>query len=220
MLIAEDLALLLHDDDSGKQLTTQYTVDVALAGAILLELALRGAVRITGTADAGPAGRVVADGEATTGDELLDDGLRTVRGAAGKTPDVVLEELRQGLRDRVLTRLVAAGELRREEHRTLGVFKRVRWPAGQGRREDDVRRDLDAALQQGREPDERTAAIVSLLSATDLVRRVVPTDDHKATKRRADEIAKGPWAADAVRQAVEDVASVVMTTSIMVAAGS
>ena len=41
MLLAEDLLLLLTDDDNGKLTASSTEVDVALGGALLVELTLR-----------------------------------------------------------------------------------------------------------------------------------------------------------------------------------
>ncbi|WP_026912169.1 GOLPH3/VPS74 family protein [Patulibacter minatonensis] len=214
MLVSEDLALLLHDDDSGKGVTDRHTVGLALAGGVLVELAIRGHVRVADDGEDVKEGRLVVETDGSTGDDLLDDGLEIVRGKEGRRPKASLEKLRKGLRERVLERLEAAGELRRDEKKALGIVSYTRWPAGDGHREDEVRRDVHAALLDGADPDERTAALIGLVQAIDQITKVVPTDDKKALKRRAEEIADGPWAAEAVRSAVADVQVAVMTAVI------
>jgi hypothetical protein len=214
MLVAEDLALLLHDDDSGKGVVDRHTVGLALAGAVLVELAMRGRVRIAADGEDVKEGRLVIEGDGPIGDDLLDDGLEVVRGQEGKKPKATLEKLRKDLRERVLDRLVAAGELRREEKTTLGVVRTTRFPSGDGRREDEIRRELDSALLRGADPDERTAALIALLVSVDALKKAVPSDDPKALGKRGKELAEGPWAAEAVRQAVQDVQAAVLTTII------
>lgn len=213
MLIAEDLALLLHDDESGKGVVDRHTVGLALAGAVLVELAERERVRIAADGEDVKAGRVVV-GDEPLGDELLDDRLALIRDGRDRKPSSLLDGLRKDLRERVLERLVAAGELERQDRKALGVVSYTRWPAGSGHREDEVRRDLDAALLHGADPSGRTAVLVGLLSSIDAVQRVVATDDRKALKRRVEELADGPWATEAVRDAVRDVQAAVMTSVI------
>jgi hypothetical protein len=77
---------------------------------------------------------------------------------------------------------------------------------------------LSAVLVDGGEPDVRTTALVSLLTAVDAVPKVVPAADRRALVRRAAAVAEGEWAGDAVRKAVAAVhaavtASVVAATS-------
>jgi hypothetical protein len=85
----------------------------------------------------------------------------------------------------------------------LGLFPVTRWPAQDARHEDELRLALDNVLKLGAEPDDRTAALVALLSALNVVPKVVPdVVDKKALKRRVKEISGSAWAAEAVRQAV------------------
>ncbi len=48
MLLAEDLLLLLTDDDTGKLAASRTEVDLALGGALLVELALMDRVDVAG----------------------------------------------------------------------------------------------------------------------------------------------------------------------------
>lgn len=214
MLIVEDLALLLHDDDSGKGIVDRNTLGLVLAGAVLVDLAAAGHLRTAEDGEDVKEGRLVVETDGSTGDDLLDDALAIVRTKEGKKPKATLEKLRKGLRERVLERLVAAGELRRDEQTTLKVLSTVRWPAGDGHREDEIRRDIDAVLLRGAEPDERSAALIGLLVAVDAAAKAVPSDDKRALKKRAKEISEGDWASAAVRGAVQDVQTAVMTAVI------
>jgi enolase len=74
-------------------------------------------------------------------------------------------------------------------------------------------------LVHGPEPTQRTAALASLLSAVDAVPKVVPSDDRRAVKRRAKEIAEGEWAGVAVRKAVEAVNAAVATAVVATTSG-
>jgi hypothetical protein len=51
MLLAEDLLLLLTDDDTGKLAASRSEVDLALGGALLVELALMDRVDVAGAGD-------------------------------------------------------------------------------------------------------------------------------------------------------------------------
>ena len=73
MLIAEDLLLLLTDDDSGKLTGTVSEVDVALGGAMLIELTLMGRVDVAGPSDSVRKGRLVVRDPSPTDDLFLDD---------------------------------------------------------------------------------------------------------------------------------------------------
>ena len=216
MIIAEDLLLLLYADATGKALVERTKVDHALAGAVLIELAMAGRVDIAGEDDVERKGRLVVRDRSPFGDDVLDDALGIIDDKEGRKPQHVLGTLAKRLRDRLLERLADRGVLERREERILGVFPTTRWPAADARREAEVRSQLDAALLLGKEPDARTGALVAMLSAIDAVPKVADTPDRRAVRRRAKEIAESAWAAEAVRKAVESVQAA--TTAVIVSA--
>ena len=67
-------------------------------------------------------------------------------------------------------------------------------------------------MVDGQEPDERTGALVSLVSALDLAPKLFPDQDKKQVAARAKEVRDGQWAGRAVHDAVQEV-----TAGIMVA---
>src|SRR5215208_6739076 len=75
MLLAEDLLLLLTDDDTGKLAASSTEVDVALGGALLAELALMDRVDVAGADERVREGRLVVRDANPTADSLLDEAL-------------------------------------------------------------------------------------------------------------------------------------------------
>jgi hypothetical protein len=204
MLIAEDLALLLLDDDSGKALTDRTRLDSALAGAVLLELALHGRVEPDA---ADRKQRLRVSDPRPTGDVVLDDALRRVADKQPVKAESILGAVAKGLRDDIFERLVARGILRRQDGKVLGLFPTTQWPAQDSAHERQLRQRLSDVLVVGLTPDPHTRALVSLLLAVDALPKVVGTDraDKRELKRRAKELADGEWAGAAVRKAVEAV---------------
>lgn len=203
MLLAEDLLLLLLDDSTGRPVTDGTRLDNAIAGAVLLELALQGRVDIAGTNQAKvKKGRLVCRDPSPTGDPVLDDALARLVDKDGKKPDSALGPLGKGLRTRLLNGLATRGILRRDKGRVLGIFPTTRWPAADSRHERALRSALHDVLVVGLTPDDRTGALISLLSAIDVLPKVVDAPNRRDLKRRGKEVAEGAWAADAVRRAV------------------
>jgi hypothetical protein len=204
MLLAEDLLLLLYDDETGKPITGSPGLDYALAGAVLIELTLLGKVDIAGDGELTKKGRLKVLDATPTGDALLDERLAILSGKAGSKPQNLMGKLSKTLRHQVLARLAERGILQADKNRVLGLFPVTRWPAQDARHEAELRLALDNVLKLGAQPDDRTGALVALLHALNVVPKVV-TDaaDKAALKRRAKEIAESEWAAQAVRQAVQ-----------------
>jgi hypothetical protein len=199
-LIAEDLLLLLLDDDRGT-LSTSYP-QPTLGGALLVELALAGAVRVEKTS-AWRSAKVVAEPGVTVEDPLLHAALVTVSEKERSAQDLV-NRLGKHLKDALADRLVERGVLERVEDRVLGLFPRKRWPAVDSAHEEEVRRELAAALVSGATPTPRTGALIALLGAIDKAHKVVDRQGLPAreVRARAKEIGKGDWAATAVKDAI------------------
>lgn len=209
MLIAEDLLLLLLDDEKGRTSGLISGVDTGLAGAVLVELALLELVDVADEGESVRKGRLVLRQGTAPEHPVLTTALETVRAKEGTKPKDALSSLAKGLKDRLADGLVAAGVLRREQHRTLGLFPTTRLPAQDTRHEASVRERL-AAVLDGAEPDQHSAALLALLHALDAVTTVLDVPDKRAAKKRAKEIAKGQWAPAAVRKAVEEVQAVMI----------
>ncbi|WP_127130679.1 GPP34 family phosphoprotein [Georgenia sp. SYP-B2076] len=227
MLLAEDLLLLLTDDSSGRAALDGTRLDLALAGAVVLELATAGRVVVSEPGGAVRPGRLVVRDPSPTGDGVLDEALRRIGTRRPGKPQDHLPGLAKQLRPGLLDRLVGRGILRAEQGRVLGIFPTRSWPAVDSAHERDVRRGLVEVLALGRTPTPREAALVSLLGAVDQVPRVMAGSglDKRELRRRARAIAAGEFAGEAVRKAVAAVtaatsAAVTAATSAAVVAGS
>ncbi len=224
MLIVEDLLLLLTDATSGRPRVRSTELDLSLAGAVLIELAMAGKVDVTGPDDTGRAGRLVVRDPAPTGDSLLDEPLARLSANPGRKPGRGLDLIKKDLRAATYRRLVERGTVRSESGKILGIFPIHRWPAQDVAQETRIRRALHDALVVGTTPQPQTAALISLLQAIKAVNKVldIPREDRSAVKERARQIAHYAWAADAVRKAVDAVNSAVVAAVVAgsVAAGS
>lgn len=223
MLIAEDLLLLLTDDRSGKHLVDGDTLDLGLAGAVLVELAMSGAVDITGPGEQVRPGRVVVRSRTPAGDSLLDEAVQRVLAAGPRKPQELLPKLVKDLRAALLTRLTDRGILRAEEGRVLRIFPTRSWPALDSAHEQQVRAAVHEVLIAGRSPTPREAALVSLLHATDSVVKVTGGAPAGEVKRRAKAVAEGEFAGEAVREAIQAVNAAVMvavSTTVFIAGGT
>jgi hypothetical protein len=170
-----------------------------LAGPVVTELLLQGAVRVT------ERGRLVAGHP--TGDELLDDvllGIRAsrprpvtswVRALAGRSVD---------LHQRLARRLVHAGVLRQERRRLLGVLPVRRYVVADETVVEELRGRLRAGLLGQGALDPRTASLVGLVGACGLVDGLIDRDQRRAARRRAATIGAADPAGAAVSAAIRD----------------
>lgn len=181
--LADELVLLAYDDETGRSAVSRIALDLGLAAATLIELVLRGRVTVDGGAVA------VAD-PAPIGDPVADEVLGRL---AADTPHSVaswIQRLRHLLRDRVLASLCARGIVRDQGETVREHFHLHRYPTVDPAVEQAARSRLAAALTGGGPPDERTAALATLVSAV----RMEPTlglsgPAEALAKRRLEEIA-------------------------------
>ena len=218
MILADDVLLLLTDDVTGRPALDGTKLDLALAGAALLDLAADGRVDVAGQGEAVKAGRLVVRDDRPTGDPVLDEVLRRIAAGRPRKPETVLPELAKGIRAELLERLTARGILRAEHGKILGIFPTRSWPAVDASHETAVRTGLGEVLVVGRAPTAREGALIAVLQAIDAV-PVVLGDvgvPKRELRRRAKEVAEGGFADVAVRKAVEAVAAAV-TAGVMAA---
>ena len=210
MSLAEEFTLLAYDDD-GTPLTDSTRLNNGLGGALLLELALAGRVDVLDK-------KVVVLDPSPVGDPLLDDALGRIA-AEEKTrrPGHWVSKFAKDTRPRVLDKLVRDGVLTVEKDKVLWVFPRTKYPAVGGAQPavEAAARDRMRAAVLGSGPVEpHTAALCSLVAATELDRKVFAELDRKQVKTRLKEIGAGAWAADAVKKTIEEIQAAVMVAIV------
>lgn len=209
--LLEELLLIAYSDE-GTLVTTSDTLNCGLAGGVLMELLLAGRVTVQN-------GRVTVLDPSSTEDPLLDGALARIKGASRlRRPRDWVTELRGGLQEQVLNRLVQRGVLRQEQDRVLWIFPRTRYPSATGDEpavETDARRRLRSVLDGATRSDPRTAALCALVAATGLDKEVFGDLPEKERKRRLAAVVEQSWPDRAVQQAIKQLAS---ETSTMIAA--
>ena len=222
-LLAEDLLLLLLDDEKGTITSTSYPQTV-LGGALLLELALDGVVEVR-KEGAWHQAKVHPTGVPMRDEPLLVEALATI-GERPRTTQDLVNRLGKGLAAKLGDDLAGRGIVERREQKILGLFPRTLWPTVDSTHEEEVRRRLSDVLVHGLSPDQRTAALVSLLHAIGRAETVVDRGDvpKSTVKARAKEIAEGAWAAQAVKDSITAattaITAAVVATTVTTTGGS
>ncbi len=210
MLLAEDLLLLLTDDATGKLEVPSVKVDVALGGAQLVDLALVHRIEVT------TAGRLLVIDRSPTGDDLLDEALAAVDRKPGQRPKNVVRSIGH-VRTQLYERLAAAGIVREDAGRILGIIPRHRWPTVHADHETAVRAAALESLRTGEARDVRTGALIALVHALNAVTKVFDPAhagvETKVLKANAKRMAEGEWASAAVRAAIRELMTAMSAAS-------
>ena len=197
---AEALCLLLLDRDSGRLPPTgRRAVHYALAGSVLVDLAL--ADRI----GAGPA-QVRSTDPTPLGDDLLDPTLARIDAAANGrgVADWVEETAARAheIRETALSRLVARGVLAVAQNGGP-VFRARRYDLIDDDADRDLRQRLAGGLSDGEVPAPRDVALIRLVDACGRFEQLVPPRELTRARQRITELRAEALAGHAVADAVE-----------------
>jgi len=219
LTLYEEILLLALDDRKG---TTGIggSQRTAMAGAILAELLLAGAVTV------GEDKKKLVDpvAGATLDDPILADCLALVREAKRRrrARDWVMKFANLGrLQDRAARGLVQKGVLREDKDKVLGIFPRVIFPEKDPGPEQDLRKRLHhAVFTSSPNVDERTVVVAVLAHATGLLNRVFDKKRLKERKQRLKKLAEGRVAGAATREAIQAMQAAVLAATIAATAAS
>ena len=197
---AEALCLLLLDRDSGRLPPTgRRAVHYALAGSVLVDLALANRI------GAGPA-QVRSTDPTPLGDDLLDPTLARIGGAANGrgVADWVEETAARAheIRETALSRLVARGVLAVAPNGGP-VFRARRYDLIDDDADRDLRQRLAGGLSDGEVPAPRDVALIRLVDACGRFEQLVPPRELTRARQRITELRAEALAGHAVADAVE-----------------
>lgn len=229
MLIAEDLTLLLLDDAKGTWLLDSSHRGPVLAGAVLTELVLAGRLQPEpgeSGREPGPKAKLVVVDDSPAGDPVLDAALQRIGARRPSRADALLGPVGKGLEEELVARLTAAGAITPRQDKVLLIFPRTTHPAADPTAERSVRDRVASALRGGRADDQRTAALVALLSVSGVLPKVVDPAavglDKRGLEKAGKAVAEDDRIAGGVKHALASVDAAVMTAVIVpiVVAGS
>src|SRR3954470_14334325 len=183
--LAEELLLLAYDDQTGKATGSRIGLDLGMAAAVLIDLALAGRIAYVD-------GYLKVNAPTPTGEPIADAVLARAAEDEPHTPAQWVQRLRHRLRTRVLEDLVARGGVHDVDETQMGVIHVHRYPTTDKAYETEIRTRLAAALTSDEVPDERTAALATLLTAIRMepALRLPPAETARA-HQRLEEIASG-----------------------------
>jgi golgi phosphoprotein 3 len=195
--------VLLQLDERGRLIELPLSAaDVVLAGAALMELALRNKV------DTDVNRFFVVDRE-PTGDEILDDALGAlVDSGSDVTTSAAIERITlnaRHYRDIALKRLIEKGVLREEEGRFLWVFHTRRYPVIDDTEQREVRARLRQLILTDEIPDPRDVVLLCLIDACGLLGLVLSLDELASRRTRIEQLTRLDLIGQAMTKAVGEI---------------
>ena len=179
--------LMLRDDTGAIRPARTASANIAIAGGILMELALLGRI------DTDLTSLFIVD-PSPVGDELLDQVLREIAAEPVKRSSVwwINQFGVHGgdLSGRVLGRLVEAGILREEDRQFLWVLSRRAYPKNSGREEREAKARLMSVIFDDVVPTPRDTLLLSLADSAGVLEDMFSSGEmDKASPRIAQVVA-------------------------------
>ncbi len=163
LTFAEEILLLMLNDDGVFLPIRGGSVEHVLAGAVLMDLAFANRI------DTDPAQLVCLD-QTPTGNPMLDRVLAHITNstATKDTGGWIAELAGQGtteIRQQALTSLIERGILESQDEKFLWVFRSRRYPTVDGRVEREAKLRIEDTLLSDDIPDPRDVALICLADA-------------------------------------------------------
>ena len=198
---AEEIILLTLRDD-GKSVSVPVTsMRHALAGAVLMDLALENRI------DTDPENLILID-STPVGDSLLDSTLEKIASGGQRDARYWVEQTAgqaDEIREEALDRLVERGILERHENRFLWVFRSRRYPMVDGKEEREVKLRIMGVLLSDEIPDPRDVVIICLADACGLLRQLLTRRELEGVQDRVDQVRKLDLIGQAMSQSIHDI---------------
>lgn len=213
LTIVEEILLLDLDDTTGNFVAiAPMSLNYAMAGAVLMELALKN--RLDSDLE-----RLIATDATPTGDDILDPVLATVA-QAGETQSARawVERIAghgDAIKEQALARLVGRGILREETGRFLWVFETRRYPMIDNTEQKEVKLRLLEVLLRDTIPDPTDVVLICLADACDLFDSILSQREMRQVAARIEQVAKLDLVGQAVTAAVRDLQATIATAGLM-----
>jgi len=189
----EIMVLLLHDENGTFLPVSEHTLNRALTGAVLMDLAFANRI------DTDPERLVVID-PTPTGDHLLDRTLARITGEKADTDSrawietLSAEEASANqdatIRTAALEKLVERGVLERREEKFLWVFRSRRYPTIDGKVEQEAKKRIADVLFTDEIPDPRDVALICLVDSCKILQTIFSKREIDRVEPRLNQIRK------------------------------
>ncbi|MCH7928157.1 MAG: GPP34 family phosphoprotein [Candidatus Dadabacteria bacterium] len=188
LTLAEDIILLLLDDDTGKLASIDLmTLNYAMAGAVLMDLALRNKI------DNDLESLIVAD-STPTGLQMLDTYLDKISSENKENNTrywlTELSNYGEDIVDSALNMLVEKKILKTEEKKILWVIGTRVYPMIDDKEEKEVKRRIIDLLMSDEIPTPQDVVLVSLMDTCSLFTMILSSKEVEKLSSRIEQIRK------------------------------
>ena len=197
----ETILLLLNDGDGRFARVPKWSLDYALAGGVLMDLALENRI------DTDLEGLILID-DTLTGDALLDPTLADIAAGKQRTTNFWLErtaDSADSIREQALKRLIDQGILEVQDDRFLWVFRSRRYPSIDGTAEREVKLRIMGVLFSDEIPSPRDVVIICLADACGIFKGLLSSRELDNVGERIDQVRRLDLIGQALSKGIRDI---------------
>ncbi len=208
LTFAEEITLLALDDKTGTLMhLPERSLDFALAGALMLELAFKGRI------DTDEAFVEVLNRK-PTGDVMLDQAMSLIPNTPNLTIQSALARIaKKGdhWERKTLDSLVSKGVLTKKEDKFLWVMRERTYPILDNEKVREVHERIRSdVMDSDLTPPPRDVALIALMNACELSSAVFTPDELEKYRERIEKISKMDFIAQAVAHSISEIQNAIL----------
>lgn len=215
LTLIDQLTLLALDDKKGTFIPDSTSFAYAIAGAIILELALKGKIEITDN-------RAKVKETSKTGDKVLDTYfdliIQSNRERKIKTWIEKLGEKAKQVKKDTLEKLIENRILVKKQEKFLWVFTYNKYPAQNSKPEYQLKDRLHHIILHDHRPELKEIMLLNLIESCGLGKEVFGKENAKNFKKKVKHINEYDQLAGSVNKSIKEVCDAVNTMLVVLMA--
>lgn len=204
--LIDQLTLLALDDDKGVFIPDSITFSYAIAGAVILELALEEILIFD-------CDKVSVNETKIVEDKILGSIVETIRKSEKvRTVKFWIEKFGQKsdeIKKDTLAKLIEDGILVKREEKILWVFQVDKYPTHDPKPENQLRKRLHDIVINGHKPNLKEVMLLNLVESCRLEQEVFGKENSKVFKKEIIKIKDDDHLTGVVRQSIRDVCAAI-----------
>lgn len=215
--LIDQLTLLALDDDKGTLLADSTSYSYAIAGALVMELALDERIDLSGE-------KVVLKDKTKTNDKIVDTYFEAIIESKKERKINYWVEKFGNKADKIkrdtIDKLIDNRILEKKEDKILWIFSYSKYPAQNSRPENQLRKRLYDIIVNSHRPELKEIMLLNLIESCSLGKEVFGKEQVKTFKKRLKSINEYDHLGDSISKSVKEICEAINAMLIIMIATS
>ena len=205
--LLEKYLLIALDDDKGSFVNDSIHLHYGFAGAILLEMAIRGKIEVFGE-------KIILKDRATEKEIALNKAIELMVEEGGmKTKDLVgkLSKKASEFKNDTLQKLINKGVLEKKEGKILWIFPNDKYPTQNNLPENKLRQRLNDVVLYGKKAEAEDVMLLSLINVAGLTKEAFrDAEDRKAIAKKIEAMTSDMKLSQVINASIREIQAAIM----------